>query len=148
MARAIERYPYYTVFDFVGGTIDDGVVTLDGYVTATPDKNDDIVRRLMQVRGVQAIHDGIQVLSPSRGDHALRLMIARRVFRNANFQRFSSMPTPPFHIIVHNSVVTLVGVVQSEIDRRELERIARQTPGVLRVNSRLRTRTGNSRAGG
>ena len=143
VARAIRHYPYYTVFDFLDGTINDGVVTLSGFVTSTPDKKGDIVRRVSRVPGVQAIHDNVQVLSPSREDDRLRRPIARTVFRHVHFQRFATMPNPPFHIVVHNGLVTLVGVVQSEIERRELERIARHTQGVLRVENDLRTRTGN-----
>ena len=140
--KAIVRYPYYTLFDYIEGTIDSGVVTLTGYVLPTPDKKNAIVRRVSRVPGVQAIQDEIRVLSPSSEDHRLRRAIARRIFRSHHFQRFVTMQTPPFHIIVHRSVVTLVGVVQSEIDRREMERITRQTQGVLRVESVLETRTG------
>ena len=117
-------------------------MTLSGFVTSTPDKKGDIVRRVSRVPGVQVIYDNIQVLSPSREDNRLRRAIAGTVFRHVHFQRFATMPTPPFHIVVHNGVVTLVGVVQSEIERRELERIARHTRGVLRVENDLQPRTG------
>ena len=143
VARVIRHYPYYTVFDALDGIIHDGVVTLSGFVTSTPDKKGDIVRRVSRVPGVQAIHDNIQVLSPSQEDSRLRRAIAGAAFRHVHFQRFATMPTPPFHIVVHNGVVTLVGVVQSEIERRELERIARHTRGVLRVENDLQTRTGS-----
>ena len=142
VSKAIVRYPYYTVFDYVEGTIDNGVVVLTGYVLPTPDKKNAIVQRVSGVPGVQAIQDDIQVLSPSGEDRRLRRAIARRIFRSPHFQRFVTMPNPPFHIIVHRSVVTLVGVVQSEIDRLEMERITRQTQGVLRVDSVLETRMG------
>ena len=142
VSKAIVRYPYFTLFDYVEGTIDNGVVRLTGYVLPTPDKKKAIVQRVSGVPGVQAIQDDIQVLSPSSEDHRLRRAIARRIFRSPHFQRFVTMPNPPFHIIVHRSVVTLVGVVQSEIDRREMERITRQTQGVLRVDSGLETPTG------
>ena len=139
--RAIVRYPYLTLFDYVEGTIDNGVVNLTGYVLSTPDKKEAIVRRVSSVPGVQAIQHDIQVLSPSGEDHRLRRAIVRRIFRSPQFQRFVTIPNPPFHIIVHRSVVTLVGVVQSEIERREMERITRQTQGMLRVESVLETRT-------
>ena len=47
------------------------------------------------------------------------------------------MPNPPFHIIVHNSIITLVGYVQGQIELIELQRIVAQTEGVLRVENRL-----------
>ena len=49
------------------------------------------------------------------------------------------MRNPPFHIIVNNSIATLVGYVQGDIERLELQRIVAQTPGVLRVENRLQT---------
>ena len=60
-------------------------------------------------------------------------------FTHSSFERFASMPNPPFHIIVNNSSVSLVGVVQSQIEKIEMETIARQTQGVLRVENRLVT---------
>ena len=53
VVEAIRNYEYYTVFDFVDGSIDHGVVTLRGQVTATPDKKGDIGRRVARVRGVR-----------------------------------------------------------------------------------------------
>ncbi len=47
---AIRDYEYYTVFDFVHWSIHNGVVTLIGRVTATPDKKGDIGRRVARVR--------------------------------------------------------------------------------------------------
>ena len=40
---------------------------------------------------------------------------------------------------MHNSNVTLVGYVQSEIERIEMERIVGQTQGVMRVENQLQT---------
>ncbi len=142
VVEAIRDYGYYTVFDFVSWSINHGVVTLTGQVTATPDKKGDIGRRVARVRGVQELQNDLEILSPSRGDQALRRAIAYQVFTHPFFERLASMPNPPFHIIVNNSVVSLVGVVQCQIDKIEMERIAGQTQGVLRVENRLVTRTG------
>ncbi len=142
VVEAIRDYEYYTVFDFVDGSINDGVVTLTGQVTATPDKKGNIGQRVARVRGVQELQNDLEILSPSRGDQALRRAIAYQVFTHSSFERFASMPNPPFHIIVNNSSVSLVGVVQSQIEKIEMETIARQTQGVLRVENRLVTRTG------
>ncbi len=51
------------------------------------------------------------------------------------------MRNPPFHIIVNNSIVTLIGYVQGEVERIELQRIVAQTPGVLRVENQLQARS-------
>ena len=140
--KAIQEYVYYTVFDYIGGSITNGVVTLIGYVTSPPDKKGDIGERVARVRGVQQLENQIQILSPSIEDDRLRRAIAAQVFRDDLFQRFASMPNPPFHIIVNRSVVTLVGVVQSEVDKRVMQNIAQHTQGILRVENHLTTRTG------
>ena len=142
VGEAIRNYEYYTVFDFVDGSVNHGVVTLRGQVTATPDKKGDIGRRVARVRGVQDLQNDLEILSSSRGDQALRRAIAYQVFTHRFFERSASMPNPPFHIIVNSSSVSLVGVVQSQIEKIKMETIARQTQGVLRVENRLVTRTG------
>lgn len=139
VSRAMLRYPHYTVFDYLDGRIENGVVTLTGWVTSERDKRAEVFERVAKVRGVQDVRNEIVSISPSTGDNRLRTSIARQVFNNVHFQRFSSFANPPFHIVVQRSVVTLVGYVQGEIERRELERIARQTDGVLRVVNQLQT---------
>ena len=138
---AIRDYEYYTVFDFVHWSLHNGVVTLIGRVTATPDKKGDIGRRVARVRGVRELHNDLEILSPSRGDQALRQAIGYKVVTHRFFERFAATANPPYHIIVHDSVVSLVGVVQSRIEKIKMESIARETPGVLRVENRLKTRT-------
>ncbi len=142
VVKAIQDYEYYTVFDYIDGNITNGVVTLIGYVTSTPDKKGDIGERVARVRGVQQLENQIEVITPSSGDENLRRTIAAQVFGHESFQRFASMPNPPFHIIVNRSVVTLVGVVQSEIEKLEMVRIVQHTQGILRVEDLLTTRTG------
>ena len=68
VGQAIVRYPYYSVFDYVDVTVEDGVVTLRGDVTARPDKPADLYERISKVRGVQAIVDELEVLSPGIHD--------------------------------------------------------------------------------
>ena len=138
---AIRDYEYYTIFDFVQWSINDGVVTLTGQVTATPDKKGDLGRRVARVRGVRELHNDLEILAPSRGDQALRRAIGDQVFTHRFFQRFADTPNPPYHIIVHDSVVSLVGVVQSRVEKLTMESIARERQGVLRVENRLKTRT-------
>ena len=142
VGKAIQNYVYYTVFDYIDGSINNGVVTLIGYVTSPPDKKGDIGERVARVRGVQQLENQIQVLSPSMGDENLRRAIAARVFRHDLFRRFAGSPNPPFHIIVNRSVVTLVGVVRSEVDKLTMQSIVQFTQGILRVENHLTTRTG------
>ena len=139
VAKAVQRYPHYTVFDYLDGSVNKGVVTLRGKVTPDRDKSGELFERVAKVPGVQDVQNEIHTMTPSRGDESLRRTIAGQIFRSSHFVRFSSQANPPFHIIVDRSVVTLVGYVQGEIELRELERIARQTQGVLRVDNQLKT---------
>ena len=137
IAKTMQRYPYYTVFDYLDGRVNQGVVTLMGRVTAERDKAGELFERVAKIRGVQDVQNQIETMTPSSADNNLRQVLARTIFGSSHFQRFRSQPNPPFHIIVENSVVTLIGYVQSEIERREMEQIARQVGGVLRVVNQL-----------
>ena len=139
VGREITRYPFYTMWDLIEGRVDDGVVRLRGAVTPVRDKAGELFERIAKVRGVQDIQMNIQPLSPSSGDARIRSIIGRQLARSTHFERFRTMRNPPFHIIVNNSIATLVGYVQGDIERLELQRIVAQTPGVLRVENRLQT---------
>ena len=139
VVKAMQRYAYYTVFDYLDGRINAGVVTLMGKVTPERDKAGELFERVAKIRGVQDVQNQIETMTPSSGDNNLRRTVARRIFSNAHFQRFSTQSNPPFHIIVENSVVTLLGYVQSDIERLEMEGIVRQTSGILRVINLLQT---------
>ena len=139
VAKVMQRYPYYTLFDSLDGTINGGVVTLMGKVTPDRDKAGELFERVAKIPGVQDVQNQIETITPSSGDDNLRRVIARQIFSSAHFQRFSSQVNPPFHIIIRNSVVTLIGYVQGDIERREMERIVGQTQGVLRVVNQLQT---------
>ena len=139
VSRAVLNYPYYTVFDYLDGRVENGVVTLIGRVTSERDKRDEVFERVAKVRGVQDVQNEIIQMSPSTADNRLRNALAQQIFNNIHFQRFASYKNPPFRILVDRSVVILVGYVQGEIERREMESIARQTFGVLRVHNQLQT---------
>ena len=139
VSRAVLNYPYYTVFDYLDGRVENGVVTLIGRVTSERDKRDEVFERVAKVRGVQDVQNQIVQMSPSTADNRLRNSLAQQIFNNIHFMRFASYKNPPFRILVDRSVVILVGYVQGEIERREMETIARQTFGVLRVHNQLQT---------
>ena len=139
VGQAIVRYPYYSVFDYVDVTVEDGVVTLRGDVTARPDKPADLYERIAKVRGVQAIVDELEVLSPGIHDEQLRHRIARALFGHPQFDRYLGL-APRMSIIVRNGYVTLKGVVFDQADRILAESIARRAYGVIRVTNELETR--------
>src|SRR5262245_44498322 len=136
IGRQIDRYPRLTIFDDVAGTVDDGVVTLNGKVTM-PFKRTDIGQRAEAVDGVRKVVNNIDVLPVSRFDDELRLKIARAIYGNSAFWQYGASANPPIHIIVENGHVTLTGVVNSNVDR-VLARSLATGLGELSVTNALR----------
>ncbi len=137
LAEKIRRYPSYTIHDEVTGRVEDGVVSLIGWVTM-PFKRSDIEGMASQILGVQEVRNEISVLPTSANDDQLRETLARRVYNDATFRPYASQAYPPIHIIVFSSRVLLTGVVRSEVERVKAERIVSSTPGVLSVENLLR----------
>src|ERR1700681_2398053 len=115
VAKSVNRYAHFTIFDDLNAKVNDGVVTLTGKVTM-PYKRDDIMKRVANVDGVREVRDDIQVLPVSQSDDQLRYRIARAIYGNPNFWNYAIMADPPVHIVVEHGRVTFTGVVQSEVE--------------------------------
>ncbi len=137
VAEKVLRYVYYTIYDDVNVQVQDGVVTLTGRVTM-PFKANEMAARVAHVHGAKEVKNQIQALPVSSFDNQIRVAVARRIYRHPLFVRYAVQADPPIHIVVENSRLTLVGVVDSEVDRRKAEYIARATFGVLDVENELR----------
>lgn len=137
VAEQMRRSTYFTVFDEVQIGVDNGVVTLTGYVTQ-PIKSDDLARRASHVDGVREFVNRLEVLPASLADDRLRAIIANTLYRDPAFSNYASQAVPPVHIIVRNSSVLLTGVVNNEVERRQAENIVRHIPGIIGVQNALR----------
>ena len=137
IAEQMRRSTYFTVFDDVEIGVDNGVVTLTGYVTQ-PIKSDDLARRASHVDGVQEFVNKLEVLPASLADDRLRALVANAIYRDPTFSNYASQTIPPIHVIVRNSSVLLTGVVNSEVERRQAENIVRHIPGIIGVQNALR----------
>lgn len=137
VAKAVNRYVFFTVFDDVNADVTNGVVTLTGKVTL-PYKSTDLARRAAKVAGVTRVINKIEVLPVSGFDDDLRYRIARSIYGNQNFWNYAIMADPPIHIVVERGRVTLTGVVQSEVDRVLARSLATQF-GAFSVTSQLKT---------
>jgi hyperosmotically inducible protein len=137
VARSVERYTQFTIFDDINGEVKDGVVTLTGKVTM-PYKRNDIKKRVAKIDGVREVRDRIEVLPVSQFDDELRYRIARAIYGHSNFWNYAIMPNPPIHIVVERGRVTLTGVVGSELDRMLARSLANQF-GAFSVNVHLKT---------
>jgi len=137
VGHQVRQYTRFTIFDDVSASLNDGVVTLTGKVTA-PFKKDDIAARVARVPGVQTVRNEIGVLPVSPFDDNLRYRIARAIYGNSNFWQYAAMANPPIHIIVERGRVTLTGVVNSNVERM-LARSLATTFGAFSVRNELKT---------
>ena len=137
IVKAVNHYAYFTIFDDVNVHVVNGVATLSGRVTQ-PYKKSDLEKRVAQLDGVKQVNNRMAVLPLSGFDDQLRYRIARAIYGNMNFWQYASMANPPIHIVVEHGRVTLIGVVQSEVDRMLARSLASQ-PGVFSVTSQLKT---------
>src|SRR5947207_9565488 len=137
VADQMRRSAYLTVFDVVEIGVDNGVVTLTGYVTQ-PIKSEDLARRASHVDGAQDFINHLEILPASLGDDRLRSIIANTLYRDPTFSNYASQAIPPIHIVVRNSSVLLTGVVNSEVERRQAENIVRGISGIIGVQNTLR----------
>ncbi len=137
IAKAVNRYVYFTIFDDVNASVDDGVVMLTGKVTM-PYKRDDLARRIAKVDGVREVQNKIEVLPVSLFDEELRYRIARAIYSHPSFWNYAAMANPPIHIVVDRGRVTLTGVVNSNVERL-LARSLATSFGALSVTNELKT---------
>ena len=137
VAKAVNRYEQFTIFDDISAEVKNGVVTLEGKVTM-PYKKNDIEKRVAKVDGVNRIVNKVGVLPVSTWDDELRYRIARAIYGNANFWNYAASANPPIHIVVDRGRVTLTGVVQSDVEKMLARSLVTQN-GVLSVTNKLQT---------
>jgi hyperosmotically inducible periplasmic protein len=152
--RALERLPYYGVFDFLAFQVNRGTVTLFGYAYRGSLKTE-AVQAVKRVRGVDDVVDRIEFLPSSPQDESIRLATFASVYGDDHFSRYISggpvtvrydfdlltrfpnmqpVGMYPIHIIVKNLRTTLLGSVDTELDRTLASTRARTVPGVLNVD--------------
>jgi hyperosmotically inducible protein len=136
IGEKINGYVYYTIFDDVQGRVENGLVTLTGKVTA-PHKAKSIAQVVKRIPGVREVDNQIETLPVSTFDDQLRYEIASNIYRDMMFSNYAMQVNPPIHVIVDRGHVTLVGVVNSEVERRVAEFKARDAFGSFSVANKL-----------
>jgi hyperosmotically inducible protein len=137
IAAAVNGYVQFTIFDDVGGRVENGDVVLHGKVTM-PYKKTDIEKRVARIDGVRGVRNEIGVLPVSRSDEDLRYRVARAIYGNPSFWNYAARANPPIHIVVEHGRVTLTGVVNSNVERMLACSLATGR-GELSVTNALRT---------
>jgi hyperosmotically inducible periplasmic protein len=155
--RALLSLPYYGVFDFLSYGIDRGVVTLKGFAYQGT-LQEDAVRAVKRVSGVDEVASDVQLLPASRNDDRIRWATFYNIYSDdflsryapggvvgvrhelRSFARFPGMQpfgVYPIHIIVKNGRTTLLGVVDNESDKTVAGFRARDVTGVFAVDNEL-----------
>jgi len=162
------RLPYYGVFDFLAFRYDKGTATLSGYAYHAPLKAD-AERAVKQVAGVDQVVNNIEILPVSINDDNLRWATYYAIYTDPFLSRYapgggmlwghrhrvpmtsfgSATRFPglepvgiyPIAIIVKNGQITLMGIVDSEMDKTMAGMKARGIPGAFGVQNELTVET-------
>lgn len=138
VSHELNMLPYVNVFDYMTFTVDDnGVVTLNGQVT-NPVVKSDAANVIKRIEGVEHVNNQIQVLPVSFFDNGLRVHLFRTIYGYPGLQKYALGVQKPIRIIVQNGHVTLMGVVDSEMDKNLAGIRANGVPGIFSVDNQLR----------
>jgi osmotically-inducible protein OsmY len=159
--RALERLPYYGVFDFMAFGVDRGTVTLMGY-TYHGSLRSAAETATKQVSGVDEVANKLEILPANQNDDRIRWSTFYRIYSDAVLSRYAPgggvwtlrelvqssrfpgtqpLGAYPIHIIVKNGRTTLLGVVGSAADKQIAEVRAREVSGVFSVENELTVAT-------
>lgn len=117
----------------LGVAVHEGAVTLSGQVSNLPQRRA-AVKAVLRVRGVTAVADELEVRLPDH-DTASDSSIAEEVQRG--FHDSVVVPHEAVHATVRDGVISLVGTVRFEYERKAARRIAEHARGVRAVDSRI-----------
>jgi hyperosmotically inducible protein len=155
--RMLERLPYYGVFDYIVFRVDRGTVYLAGYSFEGRLKAD-AEMATKRASGVDEVVNKIEILPTSQNDDRIRWATFYRIYTDDFLSRYAPGGLPgvlrelrdqqlfpgmqpigvyPIHIIVKGGRTTLVGVVDSPVDRQVAEVRAREVSGVFAIENRL-----------
>lgn len=115
----------------IRSTVTDGWVTLEGDVERWSDR-DDVERAIRNLVGVRGVTNKIQIDSPRVTATAVRKSIEEALERRAD------RDARRIALDVHGDSVTMSGVVHSWGEKEAVVGAARGTPGVRRIEDRLR----------
>jgi hyperosmotically inducible protein len=158
LQRALERLPYYGVFDHLTFNVDRGVVTLSGY-TYNGSLRSAAEMAAKRTSGVDEVANRLEVLPSSPADDRIRWATFYRIYTDAFLSRYASggdigarreireasrwglMYQPlglySIHIVVRHGHTTLYGVVDNDGDKQMAEFRAREVSGVFGVENEI-----------
>jgi osmotically-inducible protein OsmY len=132
----IDNYVFYSVFDWIEVQVNNGVVTLRGWVDE-PWHKSGYERQAQKAVGVKQIKSEIQTLPASFTDDQIRREAARVIYDDPILDNYGYRAVPAIHIIVNMGVVTLKGVVASSFDANRAGSLVRYRTGAFDVDNQL-----------
>ncbi len=136
-AHGVRLYPFYTIFDNIELSVNNGRLKITGQVTQ-PWRKTDIGRIVSVVPGVKEVENDLEVLPLSPFDNQLRMRIAMAIYRDPLLSTYGVRADPTIHIIVNNGNVTLTGVVLNDVDKAAAGRDARFAATYFNLDNQLR----------
>ncbi len=135
--RELIMLPYYSVFDWLGYELKGDQVTLSGQVIR-PSLKSDAEAVVKEIEGVGSVVNNIEVLPNSPNDDRIRRAVFRTLYaENSPLFRYGVGAVDSIHIIVRNGHVTLVGMVNSEMDKNIAAVRTNSVSGVFSVTNNL-----------
>jgi osmotically-inducible protein OsmY len=131
-----DRVGYGNVFNAVGVSVENGVVTLGGHARTYVDK-DSALALVATTPGVKDLIDSIEVDPVSIMDDQTRMAVARAVYGFSMLNKYAIDPAKPIRISVQNGNVELYGAVDSKADSDAAYMRANGVPGVFSVKNYL-----------
>ena len=136
--KEILTLPYYGVFDAIGYSVNNGTVTLTGYVVR-PNTKRDAEAAVRDVPGVTNVVNSIEVLPLSPSDDRIRQRILRTLSnQGGSLYRYFLGANPPIRIIVNRGRVSLEGYADNRADANRAYILARGVPGTFAVTNNLK----------
>ena len=137
--------PYYSVFDNLAFRVDGNTVTLLGQV-ANPSLKSDAEASVKRIEGVEKVVNNIEVLPASGFDDRIRRAEYHAIYGSEGLFKYSMGAVPSIHIIVKSGHVTLVGVVDNEMDKNMAGITAKGVSDVFSVDNQLQVENDKKRA--
>jgi len=139
VGHQLVQVPWLSVFDNLQYSVKGSEVTLSGEVWQ-PVTKDDAQTAVKGIEGVTKVNNNIEVLPLSPFDDEIRRAEYRAIYGAPELQRYAMGVLPSIHIIVKGGHVTLVGTVDSEMDKNVAEIRAKSVPNVFSVDDQLQVR--------
>ena len=136
VGHQLRMLAYYSVFDNIEYRLHGYRVELLGQVVQ-PRLKSDAEAAVAHIEGVEGVINNLEVLPLSPNDDRIRLGCYRAIFMNGAMRKYAIQPVPSIHIIVKNGNVTLVGFVDSEMDKTIANLQANGVHGAFSVTNNL-----------